>query len=219
MRRRVIAFCGALLLSACGAGGGGTAPVVRSTATPTAAAVMSAPAALVTTSFVFGSPSATPANVRRPNYITASVASVRIALDLVNGAAPPANVATPSVTTNVSLAGCPCTIPGPSVPAGNDEFTLTAYDGQNGGGNVISTATPTLTIVADVPNQNTITLNGVPASLVVAVPSATAGTAFATPQTISVTAKDADGHLIMVCESGDAYRRRNERRDDARDVR
>jgi hypothetical protein len=150
---------------------------------------------LASTQFIFSQPNiVTPASTgRRPLYVTNAVASVKIALTSANGSAPPANLTT-TTTSNITVANCPCTVAGPSVPAGTDGFTLTAYDAAS---NVISTATPTLKIVASQTNTETITLNGVPVSFRVTPPSATAGTAFATPQAISVTALDADGNTIM----------------------
>ncbi len=187
--RRWIAIASALLLASCSGAGSATR------ATGPNPAAQSTPTALTATSFVFGPLPATSSAHRHATYITASVASVQIALTKVNGAAPAAGI-TASVKTNVNLASCPCTVPGPAVPPGSDVFTLTAYDAQNGGGNVISIATPTLTIVADQPNSNGITLNGVPASFSLSPPAATAGTAFAAT-TFSVTVKDADGNTIM----------------------
>jgi len=188
--RRPWMLAAALLLTSCSGGGGAAAPPVAGHAS----AAPIAPA-LVTTSFVFGQLPATASAVRRPNYVTASVASVQIVLNTVNGGAPPAGL-TASVTSNLTLTTCPCTVTGPAVPPGNDTFTLTAYDAQNGTGNVISKATPTLTIVAGQTNSNTIALNGVPASFTIAPPAAAFGTAFAATA-FSVTVKDADGHTIM----------------------
>lgn len=128
--------------------------------------------------------------------MSAAIASVQITLDSVNGGAPSTG-APLSATTNLTITSCPCTVYGPSVPPGIDTFTLTAYDQPNASGNLLSTATPTYTIIAGQANNESVTLNGVPASFAVAVPSATAGTPFATPQTISVTVKDGDGNTIM----------------------
>jgi hypothetical protein len=191
---RSLALATVLLVTACSGGGGGSTPgVVHATAAP---ATGQGAQALVATTFVFAAPATTSASTRSPKYVTANIASIKIALNTVNGGAPPAGV-TASVTTNIALASCPCTVSGPAVPPGNDTFTLTAYDAQNGGGNVVSTATPTLTILADQPNNNTITLNGVPASFTISPPSGTAGTAFASATAFSVTVKDADGNTIM----------------------
>jgi hypothetical protein len=149
---------------------------------------------LATTQFIFSKPNiVTPASSgRRPLYVTNAVTSVKITLTSVNGSAPPANIA--ATTSNITVANCPCTVAGPSVPPGTDGFTLTAYDSAS---NVVSTATPTLKIVTSQTNTETITLNGVPVSFHVTPPSATAGTAFGTPQAISVTVLDADGNTIM----------------------
>ncbi|HTZ55304.1 MAG TPA: glycine-rich protein [Candidatus Acidoferrum sp.] len=188
--RRIVALATALALAACG----GRA------VTPSAAGSNPAPqpggSSLVRESFTFLPPSSTSSAARHPHYITANVASVEITLNSVNGAAPSTG-ASLSVTTNISMSSCPCTVHGPDVPAGSDTFTLAAYDQPNAGGNLIATASPTYTIVAGQANNETVTLNGVPSSLALALPSATAGTAFASPQSMSVTAKDGDGNTIL----------------------
>jgi hypothetical protein len=84
------------------------------------------------------------------------------------------------------------------VPPGDDTFTITTYDAQNGGGNVVSTASATFTITPGTANNNAITLNGVPATLTISgVPAGTAGTAFGSAQAFTVTVKDADGNTIV----------------------
>jgi hypothetical protein len=180
----VVLAC-AMMLAACSSGAISTAPPPRGVG------------GLVSTSFTFVLAKTAAAAKRRPQYLTTRVQSVRIALNTVNGGAPPAGLTT-NVTTNITLSACPCTIPGPSVPPGTDTFTLTTYDAQSGSGNVISTASPSYTITAGTVNDNTVTLNGVPATLAISgVATATAGTAFASPQSFTVNAKDADGNTIL----------------------
>ncbi len=191
MRRLLTTLCLTALAACSGAGNGSSVPATSGTPAAPRSANSSA---LAPTSFVFGKLT-TPSSTRRAQYVTASVQSVTIALTSVNGSAPAAGLTT-SVATNVNLTNCPCTVAGPAVPPGSDGFTLSVYDGQNGTGNVISTATPTLTILPNVPNTNTITLNGVPARFALSLPAATAGTAFGATS-FSVTVQDADGNTIM----------------------
>ena len=200
MFRRILAVSALIALAACS--GGSTVPASQTTlglatSPPAGGSAASTSAGPITaTQFVFGPLAAsTAASARRPQYVTAGVQSVTIKLTSVNGT--PFTAASGTATNNVNLATCPCTIAGPSVPAGSDGFTLNAYDGQNGSGNIISTASPTLTIVAGQTNSEMITLNGVPASFTISPPAAAAGTAFGGPQPVSVTVKDADGHTIM----------------------
>lgn len=88
---------------------------------------------------------------------------------------------TGSISTydNVSCAGYSCTIPG--------------------GANLLSTASSVpFTITPYIVNNIDFTLSGVVASLQVSgVPTGTAGTAFGSPQSFTVTAKDADGYTIV----------------------
>ena len=193
--RRIVAMLLVLVLGACGGGGvtpNGLATVAASPTPPQSTGVN-----LVRERFTFLPPAANSTNsAHHPLYVTDDIASVEITLDSVNGAQPSTG-APLSVTTNLTITSCPCTIYGPSVPPGTDTFTLVAYDEPNATGNVISAAMPTYTIASGATNIESVTLDGVPASLALAVPSATAGTAFASPQSISVTAKDADGNTIM----------------------
>ncbi len=184
---RVLSIVSALVVTAC-SGGGGSAGTVTTTIPP------SHPN-LAQTSWVFA-PAKQSSHAKRPAYVTANIESVKIVLNTVNGGSPPAGLTT-TVTTNISLSSCPCDVPGPSVPPGSDAFTITAYDGASGSGNVVSTATGTYLIATGQANSNTITLDGVPASFsITGVPSATAGTSLS-PQSLSVSVKDADGNTIM----------------------
>ncbi|HTV74773.1 MAG TPA: hypothetical protein VME66_13840 [Candidatus Acidoferrales bacterium] len=164
---------------------------------------------LATTSFTFVLPAKTSSSTqavsatrgtasatRHPAYLTTNVQSVTIALNTVNGAAPPAGLTT-SVTSNINLAGCPCTISGPAVPPGTDAFSVATYDASNAGGNEISEATTSATIVSGTANSVPVVLDGIPASLSIsALPSGAAGTPFGTPQSFTLAVKDADGNTI-----------------------
>lgn len=190
----VVALVSALVA---GCGGGSNVPALNAP-NPTPAATSSAPTPTtqVATQFTIAAPSSTTAARLRPQYVTASVKSVVITLDTVNGSAPPAGRPA-SVTDNVTITSCPCVVAGPSVPPGTDTFTLTTYDNTNATGNAISTASPTLSITQGAANDNVITLEGIPHSFsVAAVPSVYAGTPFTSPQAFTVAVKDADGDTI-----------------------
>jgi hypothetical protein len=198
MIRRYATFALTLLFAACSGGSGTSTQAVLPTSapvthpSPVAQATFGPP---VATTFTFGRVTSLALTRRSPSYITTAVKSITITLVAVSGSTPPSNLTVP-VTGNINVTTCPCSINGPAVPPGNDEFTLTAYDNTSGTGNIISTASPTLTIIAAQTNNNTIALNGVPASIVVSPPAASAGTSLnAAP--LSVTVKDADGSAIM----------------------
>jgi Glycine rich protein len=167
--------------------------------TPTVAPSPTPPqgANLVRESFTFLPPPPSSTNVAHHRLSqSAAIASVQITLDSVNGGAPSTG-APLSIITNLTITTCPCTVYGPSVPPGTDTFSITTYDEPNASGNLLSSATPTYTIVAGQANNENVTLNGVPGSFTIALPSATAGTPFAPAASISVTAKDADGNTIL----------------------
>lgn len=178
------------LLTACGMGNGSSSAPNPVTTSPPGTPQ------LIATKFVFAPPKSGAVR-RRPSYVTSSIKSVTITLNSANGSPPPSGL-TASVTSNITIASCPCTISGPNVPPGSDAFTLTAYDGNGGTGNVVSTATGTYTIAAGATNQNTVTLDGVPATLsFTSIPRATAGTPFVSAQTLGISVQDADGNTIL----------------------
>src|ERR1700692_179270 len=191
MNLRLISLAGAFALSAC-AGGGGE-PLAQ-TPQPQPGGY-SGP--LYPPQFTIRIPA--PSSVgRKPQYVTANILSIQIVLNTVNGAAPPSGLVL-SVTTNIAPGSCAsgCTISGPSSPPGSDNFTLTTFDATNAGGEGISTATTTLTIAQGAPNSNTITLLGIPHSFTLSgIPAGTAGTAFWSPATITLTVKDVDGNTM-----------------------
>jgi hypothetical protein len=188
--RSFIAVLFVFSLSACG-GTSSTTPSSLPTPTPG----HTGNGQLVPTSFSITVPSSTSAN-RRPSYITANVQSVTITLDTVNGGAPPSGITT-SVTANLTGCASGCTVAGPASPPGSDGFTLTTFDGTNAGGNAISTTSQTFTIAAGQANSNSVTLLGVPKTFTIAgIPGGAAGTPFASPATLTLTVKDADGNPI-----------------------
>ncbi len=152
---------------------------------------------LVRESFTFLPPPPSSTNAaHHPLYVTADIASVQITLDSVNGNAP--STSTPlSVTTNLTITACPCTVYGPSVPPGSDTFTLTAYDEPNASGNLIATATPTYAIAAGQANNEDVTLNGVPARFSLSFSGKAPSAGVPTTMALSVTAFDGDGNTIM----------------------
>lgn len=87
---------------------------------------------------------------------------------------------------------------------GRYAVTIATYDQAPVGGaipsgaKVLSAATNLpLKIVAGKANSAHLVLAGVPASFSIVLPSATIGTAFSSPQAITVVAKDADGNVIV----------------------
>ena len=195
MYLRGLALVSILALAACGGGSATTPGTATSNTTPT-----SGTGQLVPTSFAVGLPATTnpaSANRRSPKYLGAGSASVAITLNTVNSAVPP-NGLTTTVTSSILPGSCPCSVSGPLVPPGSDNFTFTTYDGANATGNVIATFSNTYTIVAGSANSgNSVTLQGVPKTFsITGIPAGTAGTAFGSPVTLTVNVKDADGNTI-----------------------
>ena len=188
---------GVFALTACGGGGAGNTTPAASGSSPTVSS--SSPLTLVSTSFAVGLQQSANASAttRKPQYVGLGAQSVSITLNTVNGGAPP-NGLTLTVTSAITPASCPCSVNGPLVPPGSDNFTFTTFDGTGGSGNVVASSTGTYAIAAGVANTgNAVTLQGVPKTLAIgAVQNGTAGTAFSAPFAFTVTAKDADGNPI-----------------------
>jgi virginiamycin B lyase len=186
MRFSWAAACALLVLTACG-GGGGSAPVpAQPTAGTqgTANVVVQVPAAVTTAS-----------SLRSTRDVSASAESVRVALgtqSLTVGDV----TATSKLCQPATGGGRTCTI-AVSAPAGNDDFTVTAYDQPAGAGNVLATGTVQATLTAGQAQTVAVTLAGTIAALRLALQNAflPAGTAATT--NVVVQALDADGNTIL----------------------
>jgi hypothetical protein len=193
---RHLIVLGVFALTACGGGGTSTAPAAPAGTTGTSTNTQQA---LVSTSFAVSPPqtASASAKARVPQYVGAGAQSVSITLNTVNGGAPPAGL-TLTVTSAITPASCPCTVSGPLVPPGSDNFSFMTSDSTGGNGSVIATSTGTYTITAGVANTgNSVTLQGLGRTLTITgVPSGTAGTAFGSPATLTLVVQDADGNTI-----------------------
>lgn len=137
---------------------------------------------------------------RKTAYISPSTQSIGFSYFAGTGAYPApqnANVTpgSPGCTTD-SSGDTTCSLTFGAV-AGNISYTVTAYDGANGSGNVLGSANAEMSVTAGKDNQFTITLDGVPAKYAVtpARKSVPAGTPADVP--VSVAAYDTDGNLIV----------------------
>lgn len=179
----------AAALAACG--GGGSMPA-------TAPAGGSAPftGTLAPTSFSLVVPAAgTSEAARRPAYISSASQSIVITLTLVAGNAPAAGITT-TVTSALTNCASGCTVPGPNAPPDNDTFTLTIFDGTNGTGHALSTATVVVSVNTGVANTASATLLGIPATFsVTGIAAMAAGTPLGAGA-FSVSALDGAGKTI-----------------------
>jgi hypothetical protein len=162
--RRYLALAAALALAACGGGGGasGAAPVSPGGTTPLA--VFATPTFVIRIPARKGSSSK-----RKPAFVSSGTLSVKIALTADSLSIDPTTLAGNPATTNVSSGSCSsgCTVSGPPSPIGSDTFTITTYDVNDAGGHALDTNSATFTIAQGVNNSETITLNGIPASIVI----------------------------------------------------
>jgi sugar lactone lactonase YvrE len=82
------------------------------------------------------------------------------------------------------------------IPGTAEPFTIAAYDGANGGGNLLSTGSLVETIVPGL-NIFAVTLDGVPASIQLALQDTAPAAGTATTERLTVMASDADGNVIV----------------------
>jgi len=149
---------------------------------------------------------ATSVSARRPAYVSASTQSLVIAVDGVNGT--PVNLTTGSpncmAATSTTPLTCTAQIP---VSAGSHTFAFTTFDATGGTGHQLSTASLTKMIVANTLNSLSVVLTGIPVAIQVSGPAGSTGIVgnqtnglqflATTQQTITVTASDAGGNVII----------------------
>jgi hypothetical protein len=190
MRRRVgaIAMC-SLALSACGGGGSASAPVPSQPKTASGVGQVA---------FSIVIPAQTPASAhRKPAYVSPATQSVSFQVG---------NGTTQVVAIVPGSANCPagpnggyiCTADASVAAGANQLLTIKTYATTNGTGAVLSQNTVTVTIVAAQTNPVTVSLNGVAASLALAV-TPSASVSRCTPSTLTATwsALDAAGDPIV----------------------
>jgi hypothetical protein len=85
-----------------------------------------------------------------------------------------------------------------TVPYGKDTFVVNTFSNAKGRGAILDRGNAVVTIDPGSTSPVSITLDGVPASLVIGgLPPGTAGTAFPAPQSFIVSVKDADSNVII----------------------
>ncbi len=102
---------------------------------------------------------------RAPQFV--STATMSITITITNA---PAGSTPTSVTTDISGASCAsgCTVNGPPSPPGRlDNYLLTTFDQTGGVGNALDTATASITPVFGQTTTATVTMLGIPFSIVI----------------------------------------------------
>jgi hypothetical protein len=188
----------AALLSACG-GGGGSSPIPSSGgsgSSPAQPAQKTGPANMT----IYIPPPNQQNKHFRPNYISAATQSMTVGL--VSGATT-TNLATVNLTTGSSNCSVPsggglqCTAT-VQAPFGTDTFSVSTYSATNGGGSLLSTGEvqATLTAGGTTPTVQ-LSLNGVPATVSLALGTATLPVGNAGSTAVIVQAYDASNNLII----------------------
>lgn len=196
-------FVLALLLSACGSGGGSSPLAPQPTGVPTNAPTplpTVQPNGYVATVFTFGAPGSSTQSLRARQYLPKGMNSATISLT----ASTALSLSAP-ISVNVKLNNCPCTVNGPLVPPGTDTFDVSVYDGPLNGdgaatGTKLAEGGTTTTIVAGTSNDVGVTLKGIPAKLSIAALT-NENVDSASTQPVALSVLDADKNTI----TGDYY--------------
>jgi hypothetical protein len=194
--RIVAAVLSSALLAACGGGG---------------SAVRTLPAApkdgSATIRLTIPAPATASATLRAPRYVSPSTKSLLIAVQYVNGQP----TTFPSIALNVVVPSAQCPAPAQGgesevctyqviLPVGSVAMTITTYDqplsGNTPSGNALSSVSVTQQLSGN-GDPILLTLNGVPVSATLALSTSPVAVGTASNITVSATALDADGNLIV----------------------
>lgn len=141
-------------------------------------------------------------SARRPAYISSSTQSITLGYSIGTTQYPVQTLnvtpGSPGCTTASGITTCTLTF---GATAGNITYTVSAYDGTNGSGNLLASAQSAMTVTAGKDNAFNITLDGVPASLGVVITGGDGqgNIPAGTPADLGITisAYDADYNLIV----------------------
>ena len=206
---RLLPLALAASLAACSGGGASHNPLPGSPSTSQQAANRTASATIQIVVPLAGRTGATVS--RKPQYVSPNTQSLGVTLTANNGTAIPVAQQQRQVI-NISSTSSQCTASGGTltctativVPVGDDSFSVVAYDGANGYGNILSqNQTVTATIAPTSANVVPMTLNGLVANITVSTTQVNGdlttqpvpGTAQTIP--VTVTAKDCSGATIV----------------------
>lgn len=193
-------------LADCSGGGGGsvtpnapqpTNPVATATAPPTPQLPALVPLTVALT--LPGSSAATSSAARAPEYVSPGTGSFSVVQTSLNGSP---YAGTPTVAQVGSGANCTgtttlvCTA-SLLVPFGTDGFTVSAFDGANGTGNVLSTGAATSVIALGFGNILNVTLDPVVASLAWVPTSGTCTVSTYCSNPLALLIEDAAGYQIV----------------------
>jgi hypothetical protein len=191
IRRLVVA--GSLGVALAGCQGGGTSSLPTQPA-PIVTATPSSPQSIKFSIAIPGKSPAAAAGLRRPLYISENTQSAAIA---VNGGTPvKVNLAPGSANCQPAGTGRTCTIT-LDAPVGRDTFSEALYADASATGTPLSQNTTSATIVAGHANVVAIALDGVVASIALALSNAAPPIGSATSIPLTVNFNDASGAAIV----------------------
>ncbi len=163
----LFAFFAIALVIGCGGGGSGSSTIPKGGG--------NSPTLQQSSITIFIPQPSTASVARSPQYVSASTKSVVITLTSVNGvppspAIPPTvfNTTVPPCTAVTGGIACDVTV---GAVLGNDVFTIVAYDGTNGTGNVLSSGSVSVAVGPGTNTPPPVALGGAVAKVVVTLPS------------------------------------------------
>lgn len=140
---------------------------------------------------------------RHTHYISPSTQSIGLYVNANDGnfqdqATGYANVTPGSPGCGTDSSGdATCTLTFPAIGGSNVTYTVTAYDAPNGGGNKLAAASAQAAWSYGTDNKFSITLDGIAASYIVTLATATIPAGTPADDAVIVSAYDADGNLIV----------------------
>jgi hypothetical protein len=189
-------------LTACGGGGGSTTPSMPAPGVSTAPG-QAAPTANLTFHFPAPGSAASAQHGRAPAFLPANAATLVVIVNAIGGNTTLPSFVPRSTTIALTTSGTnpPCSVTGVvetctvAIPAPPGSVNYT-FDIEDASGNVLASATQTLTIVAGASNQiaTPVTLLAMVKTVTIGTASVTAGTPATFPLTVGLA--DADGNAI-----------------------
>jgi hypothetical protein len=164
MKRSAAVSLALFLLAGCGGGGSGSVPAASKTAAQskvTGSVVISIPVASTTTQSV-------PRSVRYPQFVSPGASSVELSINGSSNTNFDVSTSSSLCLTNPNTGLRNCTLSF-AAPAGNDTFVFLIFQGPNGTGSQLASATSSQTIVAGTAFNFTVALNAAIGTLLIQI--------------------------------------------------
>lgn len=193
MIRRLSFVALALLAAGCSGGGTGSVPAALSNA-PANGTASTAGTANAQVQITIPAPPST-ASARRAQFVSPATQSLSFALAGGTPIVVALTAGSPGCTTTANVTTCTANVP---LPIGaNQQFLVSTFASADGTGTALSVTKVTATIISGQANPITLTLGGIPKTVVLSAQATAIPTVAATSIPVTVTVKDASGNTIV----------------------